>query len=335
MSTPPFCIAYRNIAQSASVLANAQVMAAIGFGAHTQTNPADSRQFTVGLPELGGNQTLEVWYSRLPLQKGITGGIHWVGNQEVLLAHLLVEETAYPDLASATYAAYRQLLAFAHRQGYPCLLRIWNYFPAINRDDNGLERYQAFCQGRHQALATEPSSFESTLPAACALGSQTPGLLLYALAARQSGIQIENPRQLSAFRYPRRYGPKSPSFSRSILKSWGTGASHLYLSGTASIVGHLTRHHHDPIAQLHESLLNVETLLEQAGRRIQVPFRLALLKVYVRPTIDIARLHEPISERFGPELPLLFLQADICRRDLLVEIEGLGVSLDGSPPISS
>ena len=329
MSTPPFSIAYRDIARLDSVLADEQVMAAIRFGAHNQANPADVCEFTVGLPELGGNHTLEVWYSRLPLQRGSTGGIQWAGNQEALLAHLLLEETAYPDLASTAYAAYRQLLAFVHRQGYPCLLRVWNYFPYINRSDNGLERYQAFCQGRHQALAAELSGFESMLPAACALGSQTPGLLLYVLAARQPGIQIENPRQLSAFRYPRQYGPKSPSFSRSILKPWGAaGGSHLYLSGTASIVGHVTHHRHDPIAQLHQSLLNVETLLEQARRRAQVPFRLALLKVYVRPPVGLVHLREPIVEQFGAELPLLFLQADICRSDLLVEIEGLGVSLD-------
>lgn len=329
MSFPPFYIAYRNTAQSASVLADAQVMAAISFGRHPHTNPTDSRQFTVGLPELGGSQTLEVWCSRLPLQRGSTEGVYWTCNQEVLLAHLLLEESGYPNLASATCAAYQQLLTLVHWQGYPCLLRVWNYFPYINRHDNRLERYQAFCQGRHQALATDLSGFESKLPAACALGSQTPGLLLYALAARQPGIQIENPRQLSAFRYPRQYGPKSPSFSRSILKSWGAAcASHLYLSGTASIVGHLTRHHHDLIAQLHEALLNMETLLEQASQRTQVPFRLALLKVYVRPAVDIAPLRDPIIERFGPELPLLFLQADICRSDLLVEIEGLAVSLD-------
>ena len=329
MSPPPFYIAYRNKAQLTSVLADAQVMAAISFGVHSQTNPTDSRQFTVGLPELGGSQTLEVWRSRLPLQRGSTEGVYWACNQEVLLAHLLLEESGYPDLASATYAAYQQLLTLVHRHGYPCLLRVWNYFPYINRHDNSLERYQVFCQGRYQALATELGNFESRLPAACALGSQTPGLMLYALAARQAGIQIENPRQLSAFRYPRQYGPKSPSFSRSILKSWGAAcASHLYLSGTASIVGHLTRHRHDLIAQLHEALLNVETLFEQASQRIQVPFRLALLKVYVRPAVDIARLRDPIIERFGPELPLLFLQADICRSDLLVEIEGLAVSLD-------
>jgi len=329
MPTPPFSIAYLDIAQLSSVLADEQVMAAIRFGAPTQANPADVRQFAVGLPELGGNQTLEVWYSRLLLQRGSSGSIYWTGNQEVLLAHLLLEETAYPDLANATYAAYRQLLAFVHRQGYPCLLRAWNYLPYINRSDNGLERYQAFCQGRHQALAAELSGFESMLPAACALGSQTPGLLIYVLAARQPGSQIENPRQLSAFHYPRQYGPKSPSFSRSILKPWGAaGGSHLYLSGTASIVGHLTRHHHDPIAQLHETLLNVETLLEQASRRAQAPFRLALLKVYVRSAVSLVRLREPIVERFGAELPLLFLQADICRSDLLVEIEGMGVSLD-------
>jgi chorismate lyase/3-hydroxybenzoate synthase len=322
----PFSIAYLDSSQTLQTLADEQVMAVIWFGSTTQVYVDDPRQFTVGLPELGESGTVEVWYSPRPLQTGSAAGIRYACNEDVLLAHLLVEETDYPDLDTATYAAYRQILAFIHRQGYPYLLRVWNYFPDINFVSNGLERYRAFCQGRHRALAAELIDFDALLPAACAIGTHTAGLLIYFLAAKQPGVQIENPRQISAFHYPPRYGPKSPSFSRSILKTWGATQRHLYISGTASIVGHATCHTQDLTAQLQETLTNLEALLEQAGRQGQTPLRLALLKVYVRPAVAVTGLRDLIARRFGPAIPTLFLQADICRRNLLVEIEGIGSS---------
>lgn len=326
MPLPPFTMGYLAAEQAAAALDDERVMAVIDFGPASRTHPADARRFTVGLPELGDG-TVEVWRSRAAARTGMTDTIGWAGNEEALLGHLLVDESAFVDLADAAAAAYRRILAFSRRRGYPFLLRTWNYFPAINDPAQGLERYQAFCQGRHRALAAATAGWESRLPAASALGTRAPGLLIYFLAAREPGVQVENPRQVSAFRYPRRYGPKSPAFSRAILKSWGAiGGSHLYLSGAASIVGHATRHPADLDAQLRETLRNLETLLEEADRRAGAPRRLSLLKAYVRPPLGAAGLRERIAERFGADLPLLVLQADICRRDLLVEIEGVAVS---------
>ena len=148
-------------------------------------------------------------------------------------------------------------------------------------------------------------------------------MLIYALASRTPGIQVENPRQVSAFRYPPQYGPKSPSFSRAMLKDWGAGGWHLYISGTASILGHATVHANDVLAQTQETLHNLEALVETANRQTQAALRMSLLKVYVRDQTDPAVLRELIAARFGRETPTLLLQADICRRDLLVEIEGI------------
>lgn len=140
-------------------------------------------------------------------------------------------------------------------------------------------------------------------------------------------MQIENPRQVSAFHYPPQYGRRSPSFSRAVLKNWGEGHEHLYISGTASIVGHASQHG-DLLPQLAETLANLEALLAEADRRAMTPLDLTLLKIYVRPNLDPAPLRDRIVRTFGANVPLLFLRADICRQELLLEIEGLATSGD-------
>jgi len=325
----PFGIAYLDGASVQRALADERVMAAIRFGPTTHVDADDPRQWTVGLPELGGSGTAEVWYSQHPLQLGSAHGIGWACNEEVLLAHLLIEAAAGAALDRATDAAYRRIFPFIRRQGYPYLLRVWNYFPDINLNENGLERYRAFCQGRHRALVAQSGDFAQGLPAACALGTRRGGLLVYFLAAKVPGVQIENPRQVSAFHYPPQYGRKSPAFSRSVMVSWGTIGRHLLISGTASIVGHATHHAGDPHAQWHETLNNLEALLDRAGRQARTPLRLSLLKAYVRDGIDVAILRDTLVRRLDPAIPILFLRADICRGDLLVEIEGLASGTDG------
>ena len=121
---------------------------------------------------------------------------------------------------------------------------------------------------------------------------------------------IENPRQVSAYRYPREHGPASPSFSRAAL-----GPDHtLFVSGTASIVGHVSRHHSDPLAQLDETLRNLQALNALPESRSD------LLKVYVRDPVHAALIRQRLLAWSAPQQTLL-LSADICRRELLLEIE--------------
>jgi chorismate lyase/3-hydroxybenzoate synthase len=319
----PLSVRYLDAAQTSRALKDERAMAAIGFGMDTRVDAQDPRRLIIGLPELGERGTIEVWHSAQPVQVSISDGVCCIASEEVLFAHLLVRETDADDLAAATNSAYQRLLVAIRHQGYPHLLRVWNYFPDINRNDRGLERYQNFCQGRHRALTL--ADFEPKLPAASALGSVGPGMLIYALASRAPGIPVENPRQVSAFRYPPQYGPKSPSFSRAMLKDWGAGGWHLYISGTASIVGHATVHANNVLAQTQETLHNLEALMERANRHTQAALRMSLLKIYVRGQTDLAALRKLIAARFGRETPALLLKADICRRDLLVEIEGIAL----------
>lgn len=320
----PFTVFYSDVAQASTWLNDDRLLALIRFDLQA-AHPTDPRVGTIPLPELGGGTSVEIWLSARPVHTGVLDGIHYADNGDALFLRLHLDEPAPDALSSLTTTAYQRLFAAVRARGYQHLLRVWNYFPAINQETGGLERYRAFCVGRHAALRAERAELETQLPAASAIGTGEAGLRLYALAARDPGWQIENPRQVSAFHYPSQYGPQSPSFSRAILKHWGAQDYHLYISGTASVVGHASQHL-DLMAQLDETLANLAALISQASQRMPAPLRPVLFRVYVRPDLDLTPLRERIVRAFGPDTPLLFLRADICRRELLVEIEGLAAS---------
>ncbi|WP_006787388.1 hypothetical protein [Thiorhodospira sibirica] len=298
-----------------------QSLIQIGFGEAHQASTAHPGLLQVGLPPLGQTLGLECWEVSGPIERGQVDGLAYNYTEDFLFGWLLLEDSAHGDAFQRISAhAYTQLLGFVRESGYPHILRIWNYFSAIHQLSDGLDRYQQFCLGRHQALCRAALQ-ESELPAATAIGTATPGLLIYFLAGKQPGQQLENPRQLSAFQYPRRYGPQSPSFSRATLSHCGQHRQ-LYISGTASIVGHETVHQ-DPIAQSTEIINNLKALLEQARLGIEHPGALDLIKVYVRdPAMQPAIAHY-LQQVLGGHEAIIYLRGDICRTDLLVEIEAL------------
>jgi hypothetical protein len=320
-----FSVTYATVEESQAMVADDSLLATIHFGATTQTDRNDPRRITVALPELGGGAAVEVWQSCQAVEFGYEEGFFYSRNDTILFAHTLLDETAFHDLEEATHDAYCRALALLRCERFPHWLRVWNYFPDINRESNALERYKAFCVGRHRALSIIPE-FQQQLPPSSAIGTNSPGLLIYLLAAKHPGIPIENPRQVSAYRYPQRYSPKSPSFCRAVVKQWARHA-HLYVSGTASIVGHESRHIEDTLSQLEETLRNLKAVIDNANRHvplgIHTPGELSLLKIYLRDPHDL----DPIRHRFGELLishpPVMFLRGDICRRELSIEIEAL------------
>ena len=100
----------------------------------------------------------------------------------------------------------------------------------------------------------------------------------------------------------------------------------MHVSGTASIAGHETRHVGKLLLQLEETLHNIETLLAAApGEAAKFPDLPAfdLFRVYLREASDLELVREPLRRRIGPGPALHFVEADICRADLLLEIEGV------------
>ena len=317
---------YANPAELPALLADPGVLAVFGFHAGNAPPPSDDpRYLQVGLqPE--GEPRLEVWRSAGTVHCGRDAdGMAWASDGALMFGALQIDETRHDGIAGATEHAYARLLPALPQHGYPHLLRIWNYLDAIVEGEGDDERYRQFCIGRVRGLGdVDPGS----LPAATAIGrlDGVRVLQVYWLAARAPGTPLENPRQVSAWRYPRQYGPQSPSFARAMLAAPGSTLP-LLLSGTASVVGHATLHGEDTLRQLEETFANLDALVGTARARLPaLPARFGAgsrLKVYVRDAAEIPAIRQALARHLPPEVPYLVLHAEVCRRDLRVEIDGV------------
>lgn len=306
--------ALQHLDAAPAVLAD-NVLACIHHGeGRAQHN--DPRNIHVDLPVLAGH-SVELWTSERPVRCGRDGSIDYAENGAVLFGHLHLLEHELADIDRAVFHAYARIDHCLQQHGYPAWLRVWNYLADITGGGGDAERYRQFSVGRYKALSLKPG-FEHELPAATAIGTHGDGLLIYFLAGKRAGTQIENPRQVSAFRYPRQYGPKSPSFSRANLLRWDD-ASELMVSGTASIVGHETLHIGEPLAQLDEALANVDALLAQTMIPALQP---QLIKLYLRHRGHFERVAAHLAARYM-NIPCMVLQGDVCRDELDVEIEAI------------
>jgi enamine deaminase RidA (YjgF/YER057c/UK114 family) len=226
-----------------------------------------------------------------------------------------------------TRLAYAGLFELLRGLDYPHALRLWNYLPDIHASNAGAERYEQFNAGRQDAFLRAGRRLMGEVPAASVLGVRaTPLVNLYGLATREAPLPVENPRQCSAWDYPRQYGERRPTFARACIDR--TGGARLFISGTASILGHHSEHPGDPAAQTRETLRNIRALLTAANERVgarRFTERDLAYKIYVRHPQDQPAIEGVLREELGDDPLCLFLRADVCRPELLVEIEAASV----------
>jgi len=228
------------------------------------------------------------------------------------------------DLEAAARDLYVRIFAAAHGHH---LYRVWNYVPQINAVEGDLENYRRFCRGRSVAFEQHfGDSFRRQLPAASAVGTPTGPLAAAFVAGLTAPRHCENPRQVPAFEYPPAYGPRPPTFSRATLVS-EDGRHELFISGTAAIRGHATVAAHDLAAQLACTRDNLHVIAATAGAGAD--FGAAdgwqrTLKVYVRRDTDLLQVRNDLERHLlRPGDEATYLQADLCRAELLVEIEAV------------
>ena len=275
---------------------------------------------------LAGPEQGEAWWAGAISESAQTCGAVWAHGEQYAMVALNVDEVD-GDIEQAASLAYQRLITCVRPSAHPYLLRIWNYFSAINDGAGDGERYRRFCVGRARGV---DGSFNDPPPAATAIGAShdTGQLQVIALCARGPAIALENPRQTPAWRYPREFGPVSPGFSRGAILDADSTTPRLLASGTASIVGHVSRHVDDIGAQLRESLANLEALLAEGSACSRHVFDLAgceALRVYLRNPADLALAQAVIAESALPPAHVVYLHGDVCRRELSVELEGVFV----------
>ena len=317
------------------------VLGIVGFEKPPRIDSAQVPVAASMTPWLGPAQDLcEVWRVagnhdiELSTSSFEQGRVQYRYCDELLFGSITLDEQGFDGNASAallraTSTAYREIFAVLKETQHRHLIRVWNYLPEINGDADGDERYRHFNSARLSAFRDSGRSTIGSVPAASALGSPAGSpISIYFLASRQPPQMIENPRQISAYHYPPKFGKHSPIFSRACVLSESAGTN-LFVSGTASIVGHETLHQGDVIAQTRETLANIEALLGEANRIVGARhYSLDELKfkVYVRQPADLGAIESALSAALPPAASIVYLQADVCREDLLVEIEATGDS---------
>jgi chorismate lyase/3-hydroxybenzoate synthase len=237
---------------------------------------------------------------------------------------------------------YERLLGRLRRDGYHPL-RFWNFVPRINEEvEPGLSRYMAFNAGRvagYRSVHAPAGSSAPSIATASCVGARGVSFHVFCMATRETALPVENPRQVPAYEYSEKYGPQPPWFSRAMLVR--AKRPLLIVGGTASVRGEDTVHARDLAGQLAETLVNLRTLLTVACGAAKLTAHAEPLgaflsvRAYVVHGATAVLVRTALGEACGlPASDIEVPVADLCRPELLVEIEGVAMleRITVSPP---
>lgn len=238
--------------------------------------------------------------------------------------------------------AFTRMRALLESAGYSMsnLLRTWIYQGQIVQPEGQTQRYKElnrartdFFRGVRFLENFVPDSYHGAVyPASTGIGADGVDVTLAALAILSERddvvcMPLENPGQTPAFDYAEKYSPQSPKFSRAMAVAYD-GCCGVYVSGTASIVDSETKHLNDAAAQAEQTLENIRLLISGDNLRQHGIDgfeshleNLALVRVYIKRTGDYETVRAICEERLGGT-PIIYTFSDVCRDELLVEIEG-------------
>jgi enamine deaminase RidA (YjgF/YER057c/UK114 family) len=270
-------------------------------------------------------------------------GISWIHGAQVVPQ---MNTVGVYNRSVSAFAAMRSLLEKAQVR-FDQIIRTWLYLGDIVGMEGAVQRYKELNRARtdsfegtrflvdrqpQRALGTEVQAY----PASTGIGTEDQDIIMSCIALATDrkdilAVPLENPRQTAAYDYAASYSPKSPKFARAMALSCGSHAT-IFISGTASITHSETMHVGNAAAQAHETLDNIEALIGEPNlARHGLPglgtnlANLGLVRVYVKRQEDYAQIHAACRERLG-EVPTVYVIADVCRPELLVEIEGIAFS---------
>lgn len=241
------------------------------------------------------------------------------------------------EQAEAIFDRIRKILSAEHIP-VESIVRQWNYIERITGFDGDRQRYQDFNDSR--SLFYRKAGWTNGYPAATGIGTSVGGVMveLQAFVPVGSGqfvFPVDNRLQIAAHNYSQQVlvgtvqdsvcTKTTPKFERAklVVKN---GEGQLFISGTAAIRGELTVESMEVSEQTDVTIDNIEYLispeaLSAAGFPADRNCRLLNFRVYVKHPADARAVRQAVIRRY-PALPAVYVEADVCRDDLLVEIEG-------------
>ncbi len=243
-----------------------------------------------------------------------------------------------------SFDAFSKMRAEVEANGFlfPQVFRTWLYQGHIVLEEGDTQRYKELNRARSDffygtrfigPLLPQNVQLGTIYPASTGIGADDVDVAMSCQALKTDRndvivVPLENPNQTPAFDYAEFYSPKSPKFSRACAVNFNDRCS-VYVSGTASIVDQKTVHIGDPAAQAIQTLDNIAALIsgDNLKKHGIADFEsdlsdLIFARVYVKRPEYYDSVRE-VCERRLAGVPLVYTFADVCRDDLLVEIEGV------------
>lgn len=309
------------------------------------------RNYVVQPPCSGAALAIEVWavggdgvlVERLGDKALVVsyGGLRWVHCAGITPAP--AEKSAYTQ----TLDTLNQMRATLERAGtgFESVVRTWFYLGDItgpeikNKDTLRYEelnraRTDFFCGIRFYPSVLRSGDHGKAYPSSTGIGMGGGGLVTSCLSFETMRddmflLPLENPLQKPACDYG--CSLQSPKFSRAMALLSGD-ALMVWISGTASIIDEESRYLNDIEKQTERVIDNIGKLISRenfalhgvdgAGASLR---DLASVRVYVKHIEDFDKCRA-VCERRLAGVPAIYTVADVCRPELLVEIEGVAFS---------
>lgn len=230
--------------------------------------------------------------------------------------------------------AFNTLSKIFKERSFPVnsIVRQWNYIEDIVGFDGDDQKYQEFNNVRSEFYDT--CFEEKGYPAATGIGMNRGGLIIEFVAVKSTEFEtspVDNPGQIAAHSYSEDVliGEEciiktTPKFERARFMEM-FGKKLIFISGTASIIGENTVGVNDPVKQTEITIQNIQRLyskevLNKISDKLFLS-RYGHARVYIKKREHFPAIREVFESHFGNQ-PVVYIIADICRNDLLVEIEG-------------
>lgn len=254
-----------------------------------------------------------------------------------------VRGNAVPGLVASAENAFRQLHSLLSdlKLSFNQIVRQWNSIEKIfdfhTIENKNRQNYQLFNEARHASYSKYRTvkGFPAATGIGCDWGTINVNCLLIPDAEGINIVSVGSPVQIDSYKYGQlvlKGDPDKnktinqvPQFERAKLVCDSTSCR-LFVSGTASIVGQETIGIGDVEKQTRVTLDNIRLLASEENLKSYfldlqaLPTKFACARVYVRYRDDIPKVRAICEAYFG-QIPAVYVKADICRENLLVEIE--------------
>ena len=262
------------------------------------------------------------------------------GEEQMIFVEGVVSSDFSASVAEQSREVFGKLENILAKYDYSVddIVRQWNYIGNIVNYRLGKQNYQEFNDAR--TIYYNKGLWGNGYPAATGIGASFEGVIVSCIAFKNSSRRaiypIDNPLQVAAHIYSKSVliddavnaTKSTPKFERAKLIVTSRGVC-CFVSGTAAIRGEQSVDACSVAEQTIRTIENIECLVSKENllRSGCKPYDLkyAKLHIFVKHAEDFESVRAEVAKVY-PQVAVTYSVADVCRSELLVEIEGILIS---------